>query len=668
MNLSLFRFLILLALFFIIFQKSYSSADRKNKELDSLVQVLNRSKTKDTTYLETLITVARKIRTEDFDQSEVYFKQAIELSRKLSATHKLIRSLNGIGITYGMYDKYADAIRYFNEAAQTALDNKLPEDLEISYSSLGIVYKRMGEYPTSLSYYIKSMALNDSLNNQEGAASTSQNLGVLFDMMKEPDKAMDYYSKSLNWYQKQNDKKKIASLQNNIGAAYLIKEDYDRALQFLNASLKENDDPYTTLDARINIGYTYYKKGEYDKAESYLRPALTDAENYKLIQAKCTALATLAKIKALQKDHAQSIALAELSKITADSINSFHIRSQAEELLSFVYEKAGRPWKALEHQKNYNALKDSIFNETKAKSYKNQQVMLEVHEKDKQLEAQNIRLAFLNQKIVLENRWKWTLGFACVFLFAAGTLYYQKYRQRRRYSHDLEAKNNIIVKQKKEIEDINLQLEKRMLRAQMNPHFIFNALSSIQHFITINDRVSALHYLSHFSNMLRQILETSVNVNMVLKDEIELIKIYLELEALRFERNFSYKINLDDELNAEAHEIPTMIIQPFVENAILHGLTPKQGERKLFIDIKENGPSIICNITDNGVGREAAEQLNKAKTGKSRSRGISVTRQRLDLLARNYGVKTDIRYNDLKDKNGKAMGTKVEINIAKQEL
>lgn len=670
MNLSLFRLPGLLALFFIIFQKSCCFGFG-NEKLDSLIQVIDKSNKKDTTYLEILITVARKIRTQDFERSEVYFNQAIELSRKLSATRKLVRSLNGMGITCGMQDKYADAIHYFNEALQVASKNSLPAEMEISYNSLGIVYKRMGEYPTSLSYYAKSMTLNDSLGNQSGVASTSHNLGVLFDLMKEPDRAMEYYEKALNWYETQNDHKRVADLQINIGAVYLDKKEYDSALLLFKDALefyKTSNDTYSIIDAQNNIGYTYYQKSEYALAEQYLWPALQEAEKYNLLQVKSSILYNLAKTKAEQGNISQSIKLALNARQIADSTNSFKIKADAQELLAFVYQKAGNSEKALDHLRQFNMYRDSIFNETKLRSYKNQQVLMEVQEKDRQLEAQTLRLAFLSRQVALENRWKWTLGFASLFLFIAGALYYQKYRQRHRYSNELESKNEVITLQKKEIEEINLQLEKRMLRAQMNPHFIFNALSSIQHFITTNDRVSALHYLSHFSNMLRQILETSVNVSMVLKDEITLIKIYLELEALRFERDFSFEINIDEKLDAEMHEIPTMIIQPFVENAILHGLMPKKSNRKLTINICENGSSIVCTITDNGIGREAAEQLNKEKTGKSPSRGISVTRQRLELLARNYGLKTEILYADLKDDRGKACGTQVEIKIPKQEI
>ncbi len=625
----------------------------------------------DTANFEALLTLARKVRTEDFGLSEIYFQRALQMGRDLRDTHRQIRALNGAGITYGMQDKFAEAIRHFNEALSLALANGHPKDAATSYGSLGIVYKRMGEYTTSLDYYFKSNQLCDSIGNDKTIAANNENIGVLFDLMHEPEKAMEYYSKALDWYRKQEDQYSVVSLESNIALIYLGKEEYDEAIKLMNAALdyyEEHNMPHMIPTVQGNLGWTYYKKGDHATAQKFLKMAIEGAEKYKLIQLKKSALYTFAKSKADIGDFVQALEMAEYAALLADSINTFKTKADAAFLLAYVHEKSGNSHKALEYHKNFYALSDSVYNESKARSYKNLQVMMEVYEKDKQLEAQALEMAFLDQEIALESRWKWTLGVASLFLLLAGVLYYMKYRQRLHYSAELESKNSLISWQKKEIEEINRQLEKRMLRAQMNPHFIFNSLSSIQHFIIANDKVSALKYLSHFSNLLRQILESSVNINMALKDEIELIRIYLELESLRFENSFSYEIKVDENLDTEMLEIPTMIVQPFVENAILHGLMPKKGDRRLSIELKDGAQFITCLITDNGIGREAAERLNNNKTGKSKSRGISVTSQRLELLANNFDLKTEIQYTDLKDGDGKASGTQVEINIPKQDF
>lgn len=652
-----------------LFTPKLHGFQHKDKELDSLYEVLEIHRSKqDTAYLNTLVKMGIKLQRIDLEKSSSYFMEAKELGRTLGDLKKQCTSLLGLGINNGRQDNYAEAISYFKEALQVAQLNNNADDKGSSLINLGIVYKRMGEYPTSITYYTQALVLYDSLGNENGLAHAYGNLGILSNMMEDHDKALDYYNRALEWYRSQDRRDKVALTLNNIAEGYLLKKDYNKAKEYLKMALEHYDEPKESIVARINMGQVHYERKEYDRAESFLKSALEDAEELGFLQNQSTALRYLSKIQSEKGNHTQSVAMALRNKIVADSVDSFNQKAEAEELLADVYEKAGRLDASVEHLKKYNSWRDSIFNENKTKSYQNQQVMMEVYEKDKQLETQAMQVEFLNGRVLLENRWKWSLFLASLFLLIAGLLYYQKYRERHRYSNVLEFKNRVITEQKKEIEEINLQLEKRMLRAQMNPHFIFNSLSSIQYFINTNDKKSALHYLSHFSTMLRKVLETSVNVNMVLKDEVELIKTYLELEALRFEENFSYQIHVDGQLDVERYEIPSMLIQPFVENAILHGLMPKDGEKELTIDIRESGPHIQCTITDNGIGREAAKRINEHKKGKSRSRGISVTQQRIALLAKKYGLETEIKYTDLFDVHGKAAGTTVEIRIPKQGL
>lgn len=210
---------------------------------------------------------------------------------------------------------------------------------------------------------------------------------------------------------------------------------------------------------------------------------------------------------------------------------------------------------------------------------------------------------------------------------------------------------------------INLEKEatlasKSALRAQINPHFIFNALNSIQHLITVNDKVSALKYLTKFSHLLRQILENSIEINVPLKREIELLRLYLELESLRFDGSFEFTISADDNLDIHNVEMPLFLVQPYVENAIIHGLMPSPStERKLSIEFSDHEGYILCIIKDNGIGRAAAKALNKKKI--YASRGMSVTKKRLDLINKNRSQKTLVSFED-SDK-----GTKVIINIPK---
>ncbi|MHA7830001.1 MAG: sensor histidine kinase [Flagellimonas sp.] len=219
-------------------------------------------------------------------------------------------------------------------------------------------------------------------------------------------------------------------------------------------------------------------------------------------------------------------------------------------------------------------------------------------------------------------------------------------------------KNQLISQQKDVISDMNRQLEKRVLRAQMNPHFIFNSLSSIQHLISSDDKKGALTYLSKFSKLLRQVLESSVNITLVLKEEIELLKIYVELEALRFDHSFSYSFDIDKNLDLDKYEIPMLLVQPYIENAIIHGLMPKTGDKKLTVSFKDIDNYIECIIEDNGVGITKP----KKKEVKNISRGMSITGKRINALKK-FSDQELVKVEDLNTDG--FSGTKVTILIPK---
>lgn len=207
----------------------------------------------------------------------------------------------------------------------------------------------------------------------------------------------------------------------------------------------------------------------------------------------------------------------------------------------------------------------------------------------------------------------------------------------------------------------------KALRAQMNPHFIFNSLNSIQHLVLKKDTAAALNYLTKFSRLIRSTLENSIEKNVVLEEEIKILKTYLELESLRFNNDFTYQIIVDEPINPLEVEIPLLLIQPFVENAIIHGLHHKKGDdKKLVIHFSEEKKYIICTIEDNGIGRKAvAAMQNLQYKKKNKSLAITLTETRIQMLHKNDMEKSAITFEDLYDPDGIAAGTRVTVKIPK---
>ncbi len=207
------------------------------------------------------------------------------------------------------------------------------------------------------------------------------------------------------------------------------------------------------------------------------------------------------------------------------------------------------------------------------------------------------------------------------------------------------------------------QLRIGLIRAQMNPHFIFNSLNTIQNFILANDNDNAYTYLSKFSKLVRKILDTSSQEYISLEDEIEILSKYIEIESLRFENTIDHEIKVSHLLNNKQIKIPQMLIQPIIENAIWHGLLHKKGDRKLTVSFSPEGERTIrCVVDDNGAGRNQKEAAD-AEIRKTRSISMGLIIQRLDLIHKTSGIEGKINIIDKKNSEGKALGTTVEIII-----
>jgi tetratricopeptide (TPR) repeat protein len=232
-------------------------------------------------------------------------------------------------------------------------------------------------------------------------------------------------------------------------------------------------------------------------------------------------------------------------------------------------------------------------------------------------------------------------------------------------------------RKEKEAEMFKLQatgLQLKALRAQMNPHFVFNALNSVQNFITSNDNTLAAKYLAQFAHLMRQSLEYSDVEIISLEKEIEFLKNYLDInQKLRFENKMSYRLEVDEDIEEDILGVPTMIIQPYIENAIEHGIRSK---KKGLVQVKfslEDENTILCSVEDNGVGRKRARelQLENPNFKDHRSLGTKITNERLEILNRTSGnLKREVvKIIDLKDEStGKPLGTRVEVLIPVIEI
>jgi len=258
----------------------------------------------------------------------------------------------------------------------------------------------------------------------------------------------------------------------------------------------------------------------------------------------------------------------------------------------------------------------------------------------------------------------WWFRTIVIILFIGGVFLFFKLRENRIKKE--QARQTAINKQIAEIRMI-------ALRAQMNPHFIFNSLNSIQHFITIREKEEALSYLSKFSKLIRKILENSRENTVSISNELQLLELYIQLEQLRFNNKFDYHIAVDEKIDTENIEIPPLLIQPYIENAILHGLINKNSKGDLWLSLEKNNGLLICKIEDNGIGRERAQEIEQKKISKHKSLGIKVTNERISTLSALLDYKMEVVIEDLfetktaLEEAPQPAGTRVTISIPVKE-
>ena len=266
--------------------------------------------------------------------------------------------------------------------------------------------------------------------------------------------------------------------------------------------------------------------------------------------------------------------------------------------------------------------------------------------------------------IVLRPFWFQTLFFR-IFVIAAliAAIWYSIYRRYRFLERKSRTDNKML-----QIQNQLLDIQQNALRLQMNPHFIFNSLNSIQSFILSKDTDQAVNYLSRFSQLMRMIMTNSTQSVIPLSDEILAVKHFLEIEQLRFDQKFSYSIEVAPEIDEEFTGVPPMLIQPFIENAIIHGLLHKESDGKITIIFRKSGNFIHCTITDNGIGRKKAEEIKKQTGLNQQSKGMMITKERLDFFNKNVNDQVSVKITDLTDDKGLPAGTRVELIIAYHEI
>lgn len=538
--------------------------------------------------------------------------EALAAAEKANNTELRVLSLNMLGVVYRRTDAIKTALDYNQRALELAesVDNPsvhIKRSINVALNGIGNLYQALEQYDQAILQFERALKLEEELGNKLGLAINHQNIGHCLEEKGDLEAALENYRKSLAYNEEINSEYGSIICKNSLAQIYLKQDMPYAALVLLEPLLDASQrigDYFITASIFINTGWAHTELGNFEQAEDFISKGLDMAINRNM---PSNILNGYEKMSDLERD-----------------------RGDFKKAYEF-YKKADEYAKQIASATNLRYMNDII----------------ERYETDKK-NSQIAVLAEQNEIVRLRlKKNQTTLLVSALIVGLISSILYILYRQ-------YQSRNEKRV----------LTLEQKMLRSQMNPHFLFNSLNSIKLYIINNEQKNAVHYLNKFSKLVRKILEASSQREISLAEELETVELYMNIENIRFSNEIDFRIEVDEEINVDNVKIPSLTLQPFLENSLWHGLSPKEGEKKIHIHVRrKNKGHVTIEIIDNGVGRTIAEANKENRVLKRKSVGIYITKERLANFAKDYQNNFDVDIVDLYDDEGKPNGTKVVLDI-----
>ncbi|MBC8767191.1 histidine kinase [Arenibacter sp. BSSL-BM3] len=640
-------------------------------------------------------------------------KKYIEISVDISEKGEVVASKNRSGDrSVSLYRTYIDSANFYKKKdIRKSIDfitqsishlgvgnNK--EELAISYTTLGEVYQYHKQYDLAISSYKDALSANKTLktslllgqtyilNEEFGPAEKVLSplvniakmvpyqrvelyefLGDAYVGLGEVDKAVAFYNEGLTVAEKNQISPKTIDLNSKIAGAYAKDNRLQEADDYFNNSLQmaSQQAPQRSVQEKEKVADFYNQKNQFGQEIALRKKSLEDLKKIPKTKSPAAGISyqndsitaqrinyKIANAYIAQDKYDEAIPYLEESIKDADVEDDLFVQKDATRKLSEVYKYKGDFTKTLETYQQYVAVVDTLYVRKEQeiaraarfnREIASKQSRISGLEQERELSQSKYSLALTEQQLVEESikRQNWiiySLIFGMLLMGLATYFFYRSNKQQK-------LANNLLAL--------------KSLRSQMNPHFIFNALNSVNNFIAKSDERSANRYLSDFSTLMRAVLENSDEDFIPLSKELELLELYTKLEHSRFTDKFDYKIEIDQNIDIDAFQIPPMLLQPYIENAIWHGLRYREDKGFLKIELRQKDKNAMeISITDNGIGRKKSKAIKTQNQKKQKSKGMGNIKKRIEILNDMYKDKVDVFISDL-ETNG--TGTKVVFSI-----
>lgn len=588
----------------------------------------------------------------DFDQALFHYKASLKLAEQLEDKSSIDGSLYNIGNIYSDKGEIKKALNYFNKALEINIKTKDSLGLLNCYNSIANVYYQQSNYPLALKFHNQSLEVAKNIKDSIGIFQSYINIGNLYRQQYLNDKALNSYNKALAIDKAQYNIRNITALKNNIAGIYLDEKKYDKAIQTYEESIalsKEIENDVNLATALNGLGFVYLETKDYTKALKYFKEA------YQINLANDYSLDLLDSYHGLSQTYYEKknydLALTNTKKLLelSEENNALKHKKIAYLILSDIYSQKGNYQKALDNYQRFKVYSDSLFN--KENIEKITQIEYEYKYKSA-LDSASLRESKLKKTVQTttkdlqksqRNYLLAIIGVLLVSILLGAMIFYQKLKNEK-------SKTQHAV------------MEQKLLRSQMTPHFIFNSLSVLQGMILNKEEKKSVNYLSKFSRLLRLTLENSRDKLVLLTQELAAVTDYLMLHNLEND-SFKYTVEVDKTIDTDVFQIPPMLIQPFVENAIEHAFLPEATDKNIAVTLKYTNQQLICTIADNGVGINAKTEKQNTKKN---SLATTITAERLEMLSKDFKMEGSVTIEDRSIYN--EQGTLVTLVIPHQKI
>ncbi len=551
-----------------------------------------------------------------YDSAVPYLDSALKIFKSIADTTGIIFVRNNLAVVQMRLGNYSEALANYQQNLTFAERKDDYENMLLAYNNMGISYFDWKKYNQALESYQHALLILDKKGEEERKGSVYNNIGEVYRKLGNSEEAQKYFEKSYQINTKYGKQHSILISISNMGDVYFDKKEYRKALENYKKALKISKkipDGLNVSLMSIKIGQTLNTLGYFNKAENYLLKGLQMAQK---LQVKNNLLEAYKGL-----------------------IENARLKKKSEAL--YIWSQ------------KYMTLNASLFNDKSMKAVNELETKFKTAQKEREIAILTADKKAKELELQVQRNQKYFLAIAILFILFVVYLLFNRYRMKE-------------LKEKATLEKAKISIEQRLLRSQMNPHFIFNSLNSINSFIGTNNIKEAQLYLTKFARLMRLILENSRKASIALEDEIQALQLNLDLEKLRFENRFDFEIQLAGNISAKDTYISPMLIQPFIENSIKHGFKNKKDKGWIRISFQKNGQLLVCVVQDNGVGCEQSEKLKNKKGIVHNSLGTQVTNERFSAL-KDKDENAGFEIIDLKDEAGNVAGTKVIIKIPYEE-